>query len=464
MPALLPSRLDPASASRRVWALFAVGLALSAWMVARGQIGGDQLNLLARGWLLVAEGRFIPHGNPLSSGGNAPGGITTLLVGLPLFLWRDYRAPVLLIFACHLGAWLLLDRTLRTILAPRERVLLAVFYWLNPWRLYFSGFLWNPNYLFLFGALHLAATWAQRERARFGASFVLAAGLMLALQIHPSALLLLVASGLLWWRGYFRPHWLAGIAGALVGAVPLVPWFLAAASNPALTDAGKGFLGRGLVYVFPFLRGVLYWLRYGSISMSGKAVRFDFSEVLGRPDGWLGPGLQGFANTVLALSVMVPLLANLWLWRRGRRRLGRLPAAASGRSWLLGYVRWCFVAALVVFALSPTTLMMWQGLVLLHAAVLAPVLFLGALARTRRGPIVRAGLPAWTAAALILALAMVLGSPHYRCGGRSQLLLPLRSHSPMFHDLGIQRDCPLQLDQPGGWWPDVLPEAGRPGS
>ncbi len=436
-----------------------MGLVLTGWMVFRGQVGGDQLNLLARGWLLAAEGRFVPHGNPLSSGGNAPGGITSLLVGLPLFLWRDYRAPVVLVFGFHLVAYWLLDRTLRGMLGPFERVAFGVMYWLNPWRAYYSGFLWNPNYLFLFGAVHLAGCWAQRERARFWVSFGLGAGLMLALQIHPSALLLLVASALLWLRGYFRPHWWGGIAGALAGAVPLVPWFLEASQNPAITDAGKGFLGRGLVYVFPLLRGVMYWLRYGSLALGEKSVRFDFSALLGQPDSWLGPGLQGFVSIVLALTLALPLVANLRLWRRGRRALRRLPEGASGRRWLSGYVVWCFVAALLVFALSPTTLMSWQGLVLLHAAVLAPVLWLGAVARSRSswGRRVRAGLPVYAAAEALLLVALALGSPHYRCGGRLELRLPLRHDSPMLHDLGILRDCPMPVSQPDGWWPDVLP-------
>ena len=70
--------------SRSVWLLFALGLGISLAMVARSQVAGDQLNLLARGWLLAEEGRFIPYGNPMSTGGKAPGGVTTLLVGLPL--------------------------------------------------------------------------------------------------------------------------------------------------------------------------------------------------------------------------------------------------------------------------------------------------------------------------------------------------------------------------------------------
>jgi len=85
---LSASRLTPAAAVRIVWALFAAGLLIAIVMLVRGQVAGDQLNLLSRGWLLAARGRWISYGNPMSTGGKSPGGITSLLVGLPLFLWR----------------------------------------------------------------------------------------------------------------------------------------------------------------------------------------------------------------------------------------------------------------------------------------------------------------------------------------------------------------------------------------
>ena len=78
----------------RLLALFVIGLLISLIMLARSQVGGDQFNLLARGWLLADEGVWIQYGNPTSAGGNEPGGLTSLLVGLPLMVWRDYRAPV----------------------------------------------------------------------------------------------------------------------------------------------------------------------------------------------------------------------------------------------------------------------------------------------------------------------------------------------------------------------------------
>lgn len=452
----------PGIAALRVWALFAIGLALSALMVARQQVGGDQLNLLARGWLLADQGRFISYGNPMSSGGKAPGGATTLLVALPLRLWQDFRAPALVILAFHVLAFLILDRALRRIFTPGERVLFAIFYWLSPWRLYHSGFLWNPNYLFLFGAVHLATALAQRERPRFWVSFAHAAALALALQVHASFLLLAVASLLLWWRGYWWPHWTGAIAGGLLASLPLVPWALDVARDPAIAAAGKGFLGRGLLLLFPLVRGVLYLVKYGSLALGGKMGRFDFTGTLGpEADRWLHP-LVALAAVLGVVTLAIPLFGAARLWRRVRHRWRRrLAPEASDREWLRGYVVWCFVAALLVFSLSPTTIMSWQGLILFHVAVLPPVLALGALARLPRwSPRVWRG--AWTYAGVAIALGLVMAfaSPHYRCGGRSEMRLALAYDSPMLHELGIQDACPMPLDQPDGWWPDVLPPAG----
>jgi hypothetical protein len=477
MSAPLSSRLSPAAAARAVWTLFALGLVIALGMLAHGQVAGDQLNLLARGWLLVAKGVWIPYGNPMSTGGKAPGAITSLLVGLPLFLWRDHRAASALVLLFHVAAYLLLDGTLKRILSPLERVLLALFYWLNPWQLYFASFLWNPNYLYLFAAVHLWSALAQRQRARFWPSFLHVLGLGLALQIHASGLLLAVASLLLWGRRHFRLHWPGAIAGGLVAAVPLVPWALDVMNHPALvTEASKGFLGRGLLLVFPLLRGLLYWLRYASLSVADRMGRFDFSDYLDA-DRWLGPSLTVAAD-LLAVTVVVPLLANVYLWRRGRRfRSGgvkgwlpwlwreKLAPGVSGRSWLKGYARICFVAAVIVYSLSPTTIMMWQGLILLHAAVLPVILWLGALGRrSRLGDRVMRWAQGYAAVEIAFLIAMALGSLQYRCGGhtgKDAFGFDLAYDSPMFEELHIQQTCPWPTNVPGGWWPDVLPKAGE---
>src|SRR5436305_2486949 len=216
----------------------------------------------------------------MSSGGKSPGGITSLLVGLPLLLWRDHRAASALVLLFHVAAYLILDGALKRILSPYERVLLALFYWLNPWHLYFASFPWYPNYLCLFGAIHLWSALVQRERARFWPSFLHVLGIGVAFQIHASCLLIAVASLLLWWRRHFRIHWPGAILGGLAAAVPLVPWAIDVMSQPALVEAKKGFLGRGLLLLFPLARGVLYWLRYSSLSVTRHMAASNFSAFL----------------------------------------------------------------------------------------------------------------------------------------------------------------------------------------
>ncbi len=131
---------------RRILALlFGAGLLLSALLIARSQVGGDQLNLLARGWLLVEQGELVSSGHPTSGGGKTPGSLTALLVGLPMLLWHHHRAPVILLSLFHVLAYAVLHCALKDVLSSSQRVLLALFYWLNPLRLLLSGFLWNPN-------------------------------------------------------------------------------------------------------------------------------------------------------------------------------------------------------------------------------------------------------------------------------------------------------------------------------
>lgn len=432
-------------------------------MLFRSQVGGDQLNLLARGWLLAIDHVFIPYGNPLSSGGNAAGGMTTLLVGLPLLLWRDHRAPTVLILLFHIAAYALLDRIVHRDLGARARLPFALLYWLNPWRLYHSAFLWNPNYLFLFGALHLWAIRRQREQRNFWASLVLALCIVLSFQIHPSALLLLGSTGLLWLRRSFRVHWAGIRIGTALGILPLIPWALAVGQHPEISAANQGFLFRGLIYLFPLLRGLLYWLRHASLSIGGKMAVFDFTPAFGAAaDAWATPLAQALA-ALGAVTMLAVLVANLRLAKKIVRRgwLRRLPvdvSRKSGRRFLEEYAVWTFLAAVVVYCGAPTTVMNWQGLVILHAAVLPPLLWANALLRTRHARRTRRILCGGAAVALLLLIAQTFGATHYRYAGRKGLDLALRSDHPMLHELHIVDRCPLPLDRPDGWWPDVLPE------
>ena len=433
-------------------------------LLQRSQVGGDQLNLLARGWSLAAEGRLIPYGNPGSGGGAAPGPATSVLVGLPLMVWRDARAPVALVLACHLLAFLLLDRVVRQTLSGRERLLFALVYGLSPARLYFSGFLWNPSYLFLAGAVHAWTAWRQRRDARFFESFLHVFILGLAAQVHPSAVILGLASLALFLRRGMKVHWPGAVLGAMTAVATLIPYFEAIRQDPALLPVGMGFPFRGLLYVFPLARGVLNWLRYSSLSVSGEVTRFDFSGSLGPGvDAWLSPTLKSLALLAGVVTCAAALAAALWFYRRirARRPLARFSPGASEREWQEGYVLWCFLAAFATFCIAPTTPMWWQGVSVMHAAVL-PLVFWGAeLAAGRRRKLVTRAAWAWGGASVALVLVTAFASPQFRCGGRHNVVLDLAYDHPMFDGLGLRERCWFEVNASGGWWPDVLPPTAR---
>ena len=106
--------------------------------------------------------------------------------------------------------------------------------------------------------------------------------------------------------------------------------------------------------------------------------------------------------------------------------------------------------------LAPTTVMWWQPVPLLHAAVLTFTLAASAFARVRP-PVVTVLARSWTVLAVAFALLLAFGGPRHRCGGRSNIVIPLRHDHPMLYDLGIHASCRVPI-QPDGWWPDVLPE------
>ena len=156
-----------------------------------------------------------PFGPHISGGGLYPGYLSGLLTGLPMLLWEDYRAANFLVLLLRAAAYLGLDRALRTTLDERERLLLCVLYWLNPWSLYHSAFLWAPNWVFLFGVVHMWTALRQRQSARFLDSFLHVLVIGAVFQFHGSFVILAMASVLLFLRGYIKINW-GGVAAAVV--------------------------------------------------------------------------------------------------------------------------------------------------------------------------------------------------------------------------------------------------------
>jgi len=372
-----------------------------------------------------------------SAGGVSPGGFTGLLVALPLYIWRDYRSPAIFTVLLHAAAFLLLAHSLRDSLSRSGSWLLLLLVWLNPWRMYFSAHVWDPNLMFVAAVAHLvtAQRMATRDAPLATALHIVSIGL--ALQVHTSAAVLPVVTLLLAWKRLIHVHWPAVAAGTAVLTVLYAPWVIATAHRPDLLPGSHVFLLHSLLTVSPLARGLLYWLQMPSLSLTPRTEDFDFQEIFGSHVNTVVVPLA-MAVTMLAQLSLVPSVWIQWRFFRRRWRFWRLavPGPDRRRAWLRAYVLMFSVGALVCFAISPTTVMFWQVFVALPAAALALSMTADALLRTRlRGPVLKA-MQAGCVLAIAIAIAQALGAPMYRCGGRY-----VATYDEMLLDLHAPRAC-----------------------
>lgn len=445
------------------WLLFFAGLAIGLLMVLRSQAHRDQFFLLILGWELVENGRLFPFGPHVSGGGLYPGYLAGLFSGLPLLIWQDYRSPALLVLVLRAAAYLGLDRALRDHLDDRERLLLCALFWLSPWSLHYAGFIWAPNWTFFFGVAHFWTAFRQRTSASFLDSYLHVLAIGAVFQFHGSFLLLAVVSGLLVLRGYMKVRWSAVVAGAATVFFSTLPWLLLAARNPLVRPGGEGYLGHGLIAFHPLVKGLAYWFRYPSMWFPFNTLRFDFTPALGpQADAVLTPVMFFLTWVVGSPTVFVCLAAFIWYWRRRPPAVfGRVSPEATAREWLVGFTRWTFLGSLVTFALIPTPIMSWQGFVILHVAVLPTVFFLAE--HWRRAA------PRWTGKAIavhvtllgLISLAMALGSPMFRQGGRFSEYVRARQLYPVLVELGVDRNATVIIDAEKGYSDDPMEHAVR---
>jgi hypothetical protein len=243
----------------------------------------------------------------------------------------------------------------------------------------------------------------------------------------------------------------------------VLPWIMLAAKNPLLRPAGEGFLGYGLVAVHPVLKGAAYWVRFPSMWFRFTSLDFDFSPALGeQADAVLTPVLWVLTWVVGTPTVFICLAAFIWYWRqRPPLVFPRISPDASGREWLIGFVRWTFLGSVITFALNPNVATSWQVFVIMHVTVLPMVFWLAE--RWRRGS------PSWIGKAIavhivllaLISLAMALGSPMYRKGGRHHEAVVVKEPYALLERFGVNRHATVVIDKGQGYTLDPDEHAVR---
>ena len=411
-------------------ALLTLGFALQMFMWSQQWFYGDQYALLMPAVQYLETGELAPFSKMMSGGGRIPGTLLQRIIAAPLRSWADFRAPGLVMGLSQLLAVALLMLVVGSAYGRRFAAFFVAVYWLSPWRLYHSGFLWEPGFVLLPAALHLGCCWLLRSPADdepanalevqgtvegsvlpIAASFGLGAVLVGTLQIHASFFLLVVATVILAWRRLIRLRPLAWFLGALTAGVTLLPTLTSFANGelPRISPQIDQRLTLPVLIVSNFGKAAMYWLRLGSADIGRRL----------RQTVWLGdvpagtevtlplPSALVAAVSVLSVaSVLIALYANWRYFSRGGRH-----HQSPGAAWLRSYALVMLAAVAIASALSPVPVQGWHMLIALHAACIPTAVWLsGAF---DRGGYARALGVAFVALLVVTSILIGLGHPMY---------------------------------------------------
>jgi len=350
----------------------------------------------------------------MTAGGRIPGCFLQLLVGAALEIWLDYRAPALLVGLSHLGAVAILCVVLASAIGARSTVFFLAVYWLSPWRLYHSGFLWEPGFVFLPAAVHLACSYRLRNQRSFLASAVLAATIILTMQIHASFILLLVSTAILFWRRRVLLSLWGSLVGLLVGSLTLIPTGLAFIGGelPQIAPTRWRYLPPVLQEIVNILKGTLYWFRLGSLDIGRRIWRVtDIAER--SQDGSAFVQTLALSAWVLAAVAMASIAISVYAsWVYFSRAAPEEKRDDDDWRWTRSYALSFLFSILIVSVIAPAPLQGWHLVITLHAACLPVALWLEASLLARRKWL-RGIAPAFIVLQVFITVVIGLGNPQF---------------------------------------------------
>ena len=268
--------------------LIILAFAAVSWFYQINQsFNHDQLQMLLKGYYAAFNSTYLPFGNESGIMGNVPGMLSSWLMGFPLQVYMHPYAPA--VFQTLIRAiGIVIFANALSLLFTRRVVLLGTFLFaLSPWTLY-QSMLYSPAYLTFCAPLVLNCLLRLRydyhdhyhdknSRHRVFPSFFLIIAFGMIVQLHFSWPVLVVGALILWLRRDIKVSYLGLGLGLLVIAISLLPYIQEVISNPNLLNhadasAQDGYFGYGLLHVYPLFKGLLYWLRFASFSVSEQAI------------------------------------------------------------------------------------------------------------------------------------------------------------------------------------------------
>ncbi|WP_028025838.1 hypothetical protein [Enterovibrio calviensis] len=354
---------------------FYLGLMLAILYASNQILTGDQTQMLYKGYLGAYQDVWLTFGNAASAVGHVPGSLSAWIVGAPLMLWDNPWAPMLTIIALRVISFFWLDAVIKSVFSQPVRFLFMVAYWLNPWLLY-DSLLYNPAYLCFFTALHFWSAFKLRDKPSFAYSFLHVLAIGGAMQFHYSWPVLAVISCYLLYRKMSHPNWAGVVTAALVILASLIPYFLEYAVNDDISRESDRYIGYGAVHVYPVIKAVFYWVRYGSTLFSNRLitdVNFDWITTISWLQMVFQYAWQALLFVVGAATVVVSARVNWRAWKTIKPIIQRNKPIPNDSQWLLLFAGAAVVAIVVNAMLSPITFSYWH-LILTFPLALIPIM------------------------------------------------------------------------------------------
>ncbi len=350
--------------------LFLSGFLLHLFLSSRYVAGGDQITLLKAGEHFAQTGHLTGIGKWTGGSGSNIGPFLEIAVGLPLMLWHNFRSPMILIILFNLIAYFLLANEFKRLFKLEGVLIFTVIYWLSPVRIYNSGFLWEPAYLFLFSALHFISAMRLHGHKSFKYTLLHILAIVFAFQTHNSAMILLISTFWLLFTKKIKLH-AGGLAAALlIALIAYIPSIHTIMTQQlSITKETSGYIGRGFVEVVPFLKSVFYWFKMSGYDMVHALKETDFSGGLRL--------IIYFLQILSILTVIIAVIAN-WYYFRGRflKKFRNEYDALPGNEKQIMNITISYAFALFVAGgLSPVYLQAWMVIITLPVSMF-PLFFL----------------------------------------------------------------------------------------
>ena len=440
-------------------------LLLAAYLRWRGLgysfVGGDQSILLNIAMRYVNGGELPLAANKSSAGIMNPPLIVYLLAA-PLFVRPVLQAVHLFLGLMGIGAVLALALYARWLFGWRVAIIAALLLAVNPWAVYYSRFIWNPNPIPFFATVlffSLLAVILDKQRALH--IVLLFVSLAAITQLHLSGLVMVAVVGLallLFWRGWLNLAWRRLLPPVLLGlgAVLLLYWpfvqFERAVDYADLRAMGTALTGQA-DNTAPLGVGEAETNAAAFLLIQELATGGAVEHVLKLSDEIL-PGLiwaQRGARFLFWLSLVYLILGPLWMaWRRSSASAGGVTNAHSRYVTLVMLLLWLLVPILL-YLRHTVYLQNYYFLYIYPAPALAAALLLdqaltGAATLSQRFPH-RPWLPR-TAQALLLAPVLLIAL--------SQVVLFQRWFAALDSGAIVQNRQAQELDRAIGLATDVL--------